>query len=109
MKQEQALEIISNDRRLVEIAKYERGVLLHIVDRALDKQQSTNRWKTYEELKSLASQIAGWHSDHPELATSQHYEALIRCIDQMLPQYIETALIDQDEFEDEYEDDEEYW
>lgn len=104
MRKEQALEIIQSDSRLVEIARYEPKVLHHIVDLALLKSDQPNRWMTYEELKALASQIAGWHSDHPELATSRHYEALIQCIDALLPSAEPVSNLYADEFEDEWEE-----
>lgn len=102
MRKEQALEIIHSDHHLVEIARYEPSVLYHIVDLALLKSDQ-DRWQTYEELKSLASQIAGNQSDHPELATSRHYEALIQCIDALLPSTEPVSInsYEDDEFEDE--------
>lgn len=103
MRKEQALEIIHSNQHLVEIARYEPSVLYHIVDLALLKSNQ-DRWQTYEELKSLASQIDDNQSDHPELATSRHYEALIQCIDALLPS---AEPVSSNPYEDEIEEDDE--
>lgn len=105
MRYEDALELIRNDQHLTEIMTYETRTIHHIVDLAINHPENISRWDTYTQMKELASQIAGKYAQHSELATTRHYEALMNCIDAILPINEEQRECEQSEI-DEYEEDE---
>lgn len=70
---------------IAEINTYEHETLLSIIEQAFRQQDGMERWKVYSELKHIASGIVGCNARHRNLSSSEHYYAMIRFIDWMLP------------------------
>lgn len=88
---------IHEDVVLSQVACLEPAIIESIVDQALAHPVGVDRWPHYERLKRQASQVVGWESARPELATCEHYEAMIGLIDELLPVASENDIPDQDD------------
>ena len=90
---------IRTDVVLSQIAELEPVAFSSIVCQAKSHPLGVTRWRRYERLKHQAAEIVGWSATHPELATSEHYEAMIGFIDELLPQAQEDDTSDYDDME----------
>jgi hypothetical protein len=82
--EEKALALIAHNQLLSEMVLIEPLILPILKTAALYTDGGT-RWHMYSELKERVYPLVGHHAEKPEIATSRHYEAMIKAIDSLLP------------------------
>lgn len=85
IRKNQTMAQLRANHLLAEINAYEHETLLSIIEQAFRQQDGMERWKVYSELKRIASGIVGRNARHQNLSSSEHYYAMLRFIDWMLP------------------------
>jgi hypothetical protein len=81
-----AIERAEKNILLQEILKSEPD-LISIIDEAKKQKKAKgyNRIKKYIELRNKAIPLVGWKASNEQIRTSEHYDAVIRTIDDLLP------------------------
>jgi len=87
-----ALALIEQNGVLSEIVTVEPEILVILKTAALYSDYA-NRWHMYTELKQRFLPLVGHYAQKPEIATSQHYEAMIDAIDYLLPKEFDGSLL----------------
>lgn len=81
----QALEAVCERKEIQTILSIEPAVQ-NILALASDPEPRENRWISYEALKRMSSSYVGWDARESTLRSSEHYDALLSAIDELLPQ-----------------------
>ncbi len=76
---------IRQNEWLSQVAQFEPFALKALIEDALSHQSGVERWRHYERLKKQAKGMSGCFARRDELASSEHYQAMITLIDEILP------------------------
>jgi len=84
MKREQALARVQHDQFLLDVFRFERTRMEHIIDVALQHEDQALHWDQYEYLKKMASSFVGLDAPSADLRTTWHYHVMAEFIDWLL-------------------------
>jgi hypothetical protein len=106
-KRQAAIKALAHDRYLQEALQIEPALQRVLKTAIAPRNERGYNWESkYYQLRDWAIPLVGHHARNAQLRTTQHYEAMIKAIDNLLPADDVTIWPDGKPRENEYDEDE---